>query len=164
MSSQPGSGVVVRDATVEDVESIVDFNYRLAAESERKILDRDVLTSGVRRGFGHPELCRYFIAEVNGDPAGMTMLTYELTDWQDGVIWWLQSVFVRPRYRKSGVFRSVYDHIKALALASPDARALALYVKRYNQRAIETYKAMGMVDGDYDVMEYDLRAPGRPQD
>jgi GNAT superfamily N-acetyltransferase len=148
--------VVVRDATAEDTEHIVDFNHRLAAESERKILDREILARGVRRGFDHPELCRYFIAEVDGEPAGMTMLTYELTDWKDGVIWWLQSVFVRPRFRKSGVFRAIYAHIRALAQASPDARALALYVKRYNQRAVEVYKAVGMSDGDYDVMECDI--------
>ena len=155
MTSQTGF-VVVRDATADDAESIVDFNYRLAAESERKILDREVLSRGVGRGFDHPGLCRYFIAEVDGEPAGMTMLTYELTDWKDGVIWWLQSVFVRPRFRKSGVFRAIFAHIKTLAQTDPDARALALYVKRYNQRAIEVYTAVGMNDGNYHVMEYDV--------
>ena len=160
MTSPSDFSVVVRDATPDDVDHIVDFNYRLAAESESKILDREVLTRGVHRGFSRPELCRYFIAEVNGEPAGMTMLTYELTDWRDGVIWWLQSVFVRPRYRRYGVFRAIYDHIKALALAGPETRALALYVKRYNQRAVDTYKALGMTDGDYYVLEYEIKNPG----
>lgn len=160
MATPNDISVVIRDATPEDTAHIVDFNYRLAAESESKILDREVLTRGVRRGFSCPELCRYFIAEVGGDPAGMTMVTYELTDWRDGVIWWLQSIFVRPRYRRHGVFRAIYDHIKELAIADPDARTLALYVKKYNRRAIDTYKAMGMTDGDYYVMEYKIKNPG----
>jgi ribosomal protein S18 acetylase RimI-like enzyme len=150
------SGVVIRDATTGDIEYIVDFNYRLAVESENKILDRGVLTEGVHRGFGRPELCRYFVAEVDGNPAGMTMVTYELTDWQDGVIWWLQSVYVYPQYRRHGVFRTIFRHVEKLAQSDPDARALNLYVKSDNDRALKTYQAMGMVDGKYEVLEYEL--------
>jgi GNAT superfamily N-acetyltransferase len=147
---------VVRDATTNDVEYIVDFNCRLAVESEDKTLDRDLLAKGVHRGFRRPELCRYFIAEVDGEPAGMTMLTYELTDWQDGVVWWLQSVYVYPRHRERGVFRAIFQHIEKLAQSDPDARALNLYVKSNNLGALKTYQAMGMVDGNYEVLEYGL--------
>lgn len=156
MKNEATSEVAIRDATVGDVESIVDFNYRLAAESEDKTLDRDLLRKGVQRGFSRTELCRYFIAEVDGKPAGMTMLTYELTDWQDGVIWWLQSVYVYPQYRKRGVFRTIFQHIEGLGRSDPDARTLCLYVKTHNLGALKTYKSMGMVDGNYEVLEYEL--------
>ncbi len=158
MTDRSPSRVTVRDAKIEDLEYIVDFNHRLAAESEDKILDREVLAAGVRRGFEHRELCRYFIAEVAGQPAGMTMLTYELTDWQDGVIWWLQSVYVHPQYRRLGVFREIFSHVKKLALNHPDARALALYCKKDNHRALKTYESMGMVNGNYEVLEYEWSA------
>jgi GNAT superfamily N-acetyltransferase len=144
---------MVRDATESDIDFIVDCNCRLGIETEDKTLDRDLLTTGVRRGFSHPELCRYFIAEVDGRPAGMTMLTYELTDWRDGVIWWLQSVYVLEDFRNLGVFRIVYHHIETLAKRSPDARALRLYVRSDNERARKTYEAMGMTHAGYEVFE-----------
>jgi len=147
--------VVVRDAGPGDIEFIVDSNCKLAEETENKTLDRDVLTDGVRRGLASPDLCRYFIAEVDGRRVGTTMLTYELTDWRDGVIWWFQSVYVLEAFRNLGVFRTVYQHIEKLARGSADVRALRLYVRRDNQRALETYKALGMSDASYEVLEDD---------
>jgi GNAT superfamily N-acetyltransferase len=156
MKSDSKPSVVVRDATLDDVGFIVDCNHRLGVETEDKTLDRDLLATGVRRGLSHPELCRYFIAEVAGRAVGTTMLTYELTDWRDGIIWWLQSVYVLPDFRNLGVFRAVYRHIKTLARESQDARALRLYVRSDNQRALETYGALGMSRAGYEVLEADL--------
>ncbi len=147
--------VIVRDAGPGDIEFIVECNCKLAEETENKTLDRDVLTDGVRRGLASPDLCRYFIAEVDGRRVGTTMLTYELTDGRDGVIWWFQSVYVLEAFRNLGVFRTVYQHIENLARGSADVRALRLYVRRDNQRALETYKALGMLDASYDVLEDD---------
>jgi ribosomal protein S18 acetylase RimI-like enzyme len=148
--------VVVRDATHADIEFIADCNCGLAEETEEKTLDRGVLTSGIRRGFSHPGMCRYLIADVGGRPAGMTMLTYELTDWRDGVIWWLQSVYVVREFRNLGVFRTVYHHIETLARRSPEVRGLRLYVRSDNERAMTTYGAMGMSPAGYEVFEHEL--------
>lgn len=156
MTNDTKPPVVVRDATPADVEFIVECNCRLGDETEDKNLDRDLLTTGVRRGLSHPELCRYFIAEVAGSAVGTTMLTYELTDWRDGIIWWLQSVYIRPDFRNLGVFRAVYRYIEALARESADVRALRLYVRSDNQRAMKTYGALGMSRAGYEVFEADL--------
>jgi ribosomal protein S18 acetylase RimI-like enzyme len=145
----------VRDAGPGDVPFIADSNHRLAEETEDKTLDRDLLVSGIRRGLANAGLCRYFIAEVEDRAVGTTMLTYELTDWRDGVIWWLQSVYVLPEFRNKGVFRSVYHHIETLARRRPEVRGLRLYVRRDNERAIQTYRALGMVDAGYEVLEKD---------
>lgn len=156
MTNDNKSSVVVRDATPDDIDFIVECNCRLGAETEDKTLDRTRLASGVRRGFSHPDLCRYLIAEVAGRAAGMTMVTYELTDWRDGVIWWLQSVYVLPEFRNLGVFRAVYHHIDSLARRSPDVRALRLYVRSDNERAMRAYRTMGMTHAGYEVFEDDL--------
>lgn len=147
--------VVVRDATADDIDFIADCNCRLAEETEDKTLDRSVLVSGLRRGFASPGLCRYFIAESGGRRAGTTMLTYELTDWRDGVIWWLQSVYVLEEFRNLGVFRAVYHRIETLAHASDDVRGLRLYVRSDNDRAIKAYRAMGMAHAGFEVLEQD---------
>jgi len=145
----------VREATTDDIDFIVDANIRLAEESEDKQLDAERLLAGVRRGLGSPEMCRYFVCEVDGARAGTTMVTYELTDWRDGVIWWLQSVYVHPRFRQRGVFRTLYRHIESLARGDDVTRALRLYVKLDNARAIRTYRAMGMAPSGYEVYEDD---------
>jgi GNAT superfamily N-acetyltransferase len=147
--------ITVRDAQAGDLATIVDFNRHLALETEDKILDAAVVTAGVRRGLSHPELCRYFVAEADGRVVGTTMVTFELTDWRDGVLWWLQSVYVDPGYRRAGVFRALYRHIAERARQDSDARGLRLYVHYANERAMRVYEAMGMQKADYEFYEHD---------
>ena len=154
--------ITIRDANDLDVESIVGFNNALALESEGKVLDEVTLTAGVRRGLAHPELCRYFIAQVDGKVVGTTMVTYELTDWRDGVLWWLQSVYIEPECRRLGVFRAIYRHVEALARERGDVRGLRLYVHRDNARAMRTYEACGMTRAEYELYEHDWSGSVRP--
>jgi GNAT superfamily N-acetyltransferase len=154
--------ILVRDATLSDAELIADYNRRLALESEDKVLDVPTLAAGVRRGLSHPELCRYFIATADGRPVATTMVTYELTDWRDGVLWWLQSVYVEPEHRRHGVFRAIYAHIEGEARRHGEVRGLRLYVHRDNERALRTYESMGMAKADYEVYEHDWSGAVRP--
>ena len=147
--------IIIRNARPDDLPLVVDFNLRLADGAEGKKLDRAVLTKGVRRALDSPEMCRYFMAEVNGEIAGQTMITLELTDWRDGVLWWLQSVYVRPEFRKMGVFKALFQHIAALAKTTQDVRGLRLYVEQGNARAQRVYEQMGMQPGGYLVYEQD---------
>lgn len=149
------ASITVRDADGRDLATIVDFNRRLALETEGKVLDAATVTAGVHRGLAHPELCRYFVAEADGRVVGTTMVTFELTDWRDGVLWWLQSVYVETEFRRAGVFRALYRHIADRAQKSKDARGLRLYVHHDNKRAMRTYEAMGMAKAAYEVYEYD---------
>ncbi len=158
--------ITVRDAQLSDADTIAGYNRLLALESEGKALDTATLARGVRRGLSHPELCRYFIAAADGRPVGTTMVTYELTDWRDGVLWWLQSVYVEPAFRRHGVFRSIYRYIEAQARNHPDVRGLRLYVHRENQRAMKTYENVGMSKAEYELYEHDwsgaVRGPEKP--
>ncbi|MFN0020502.1 MAG: N-acetyltransferase family protein [Pirellulaceae bacterium] len=147
--------IAIRYARPDDLPLIVDFNDRLAEESEGKKLDRAILSKGVQRALSAPEMCRYFMAEVNGEVAGQTMITFELTDWRDGVLWWLQSVYVRPEFRKLGVFKALFQHIATLAKETNDVRGLRLYVEQANARAQRVYEQMGMQPGGYLVYEQD---------
>jgi GNAT superfamily N-acetyltransferase len=149
------TSIDIRSARPDDLSLIVDFNDRLAEESEGKKLDKAILSKGVQRALASPEMCRYFMAEVNGEVAGQTMITFELTDWRDGVLWWLQSVYVRPEFRKLGVFKALFQHIATLAKETDDVRGLRLYVEQANARAQRVYEQMGMQPGGYLVYEQD---------
>ncbi|HEX3869061.1 MAG TPA: GNAT family N-acetyltransferase [Pirellulales bacterium] len=145
----------VRDARLDDLPTIVEFNVRLAEESENKRLDGCVLERGVRRALASRDMCRYFVAEERGAVVGQTMVTYELTDWRDGVLWWIQSVYVQPEARGRGVFRSLYEHIERLARADPEARGLRLYVEHHNETALATYERLGMRPSGHLLYEID---------
>ncbi len=147
--------MIVRDARNDDLPTIVDFNLRLARESEDKRLDPTTVERGVRRALNNTALGRYFVAEEAGTVVGQTMITYELTDWRDGVFWWIQSVYVMPDARGRGVFRSLFEHVDRLARSSPDARGLRLYVERHNASAISTYERLGLHPSGHLLYEID---------
>src|SRR6478735_638014 len=66
--------VTIRDALLDDAPTIVDFNCRLAWETEHKRLDPAVIGPGVEAALRRPEFARYFLAEMNGEIVGQMML------------------------------------------------------------------------------------------
>jgi ribosomal protein S18 acetylase RimI-like enzyme len=152
--------IAVRRALAADVPVIVDFNCRLAQESENKALDPEVLTRGVRATFADPHKGPYFVAEMAGQIVGQTQITYEWSDWRNGWMWWIQGVYVRPEARRRGVFRALYQHISQAARADPEVVALRLYVERDNHLAQQTYQSLGMAMSGYLVMERSWAAGG----
>lgn len=151
----PPNRLLVRPARPDDRETIVDFNARLAEESEGKILDPAVLAAGVQVALAEPDRLRYWVAESpeGGPILGQAAITREWSDWRNGWLWWFQSVFVRPEARGQGVFRALFQHIRGEALAATDVVGLRLYVENENLRAQATYQAMGMRAGGYHVYE-----------
>jgi GNAT superfamily N-acetyltransferase len=146
---------IVRDARPADHPSIVDFNSRLAFETEGKTLDPAVLSAGVASALADPDRLRYWVAEEgpSGRIVGQAAITREWTDWRNGWLWWYQSVYVLPEFRNRGVFRTLHLHIRSLALEAPDVMGLRLYVEKENHRAQQTYQNLGLRPGGYLVFE-----------
>ena len=144
--------ILVRNAEKTDWATVAEFNRALAAETEDKELDWDILSTGVCRLLDDAGKGRYFIAEVDGRIVGTTMITYEWSDWRDGWIWWIQSVYVHPDFRGRGVFSRLYRHVESLA-AAEEVRAVRLYVLQSNQRARAAYLKLGMHESGYTVLE-----------
>jgi GNAT superfamily N-acetyltransferase len=143
----------IRLAVPGDWPTIVDFNCRLAEESEGKTLERAHVEPGVKAVLADPHKGRYFIASIAGQPVGQLMHTREWSDWRNGDIWWLQSVYVDRDFRRQGVFRALFDRLQSEAEADPGVVGLRLYVEEHNSRAHETYRDLGLVPGGYFVME-----------
>lgn len=154
--------IAIRPARPNDHETIVEFNALLAAETEGRTLDSDTLRAGVARVLAEPALGRYFVAERAGNVAGQLMITYEWSDWRNGLFWWLQSVYVPAAHRRQGVFRALYRHVEAAARAEPGCCGLRLYVDERNRAAQDVYRALGMVPAGYRILELELGpAPAR---
>lgn len=145
--------LVIRQANPTDAPAVVEFNRLLALESEGKALDLDVLSRGVAAGLADREKAIYFVAEEEGQPLGQLMLTREWSDWRNGWIWWIQSVYVRQDARRRGIFRALYEHARTQAQADPEVIGLRLYMEKENHTAERTYLALGMEMTSYVVLE-----------
>jgi GNAT superfamily N-acetyltransferase len=148
------SEIRYRDAVRADAQTIIEFQIAMARETEEVELARDVLTRGVEAVFADPSLGRYFIAERDGVVAGSLMITYEWSDWRNGLVWWVQSVYVDPAHRRRGIYGGLYEHVKKLVEPEPGIRGIRLYVDLRNVSAQEVYKRLGMDGGHYQVYEW----------
>jgi GNAT superfamily N-acetyltransferase len=148
--------ITIREAGPEDAEFLVRGNAAMALETEGLSLDLGRLREGVHALFEDPARGRYFIAERGGTRAGQLMITYEWSDWRNGVFWWIQSVWVAPEHRGKGVFRALHRHVRALAQQDPDVCGLRLYVEESNERARRTYAQCGMRQTPYLMFEEDF--------
>ncbi len=144
--------ILVRPAGAPDITALVGFNQALANETENIALDKEVLRLGIEKAL-ELEGCHYFVAELDGQVVGQTMVTTEWSDWRNGMMWWMQSVYVHPDYRKRGVFQGIFTHIETLARGRPEVKALRLYVMHDNRAGKSAYKNMGMDDSGYVVYE-----------
>jgi GNAT superfamily N-acetyltransferase len=153
----------IRPAGPGDHAIIVEFNRRLALETESKTLDPAILEAGVAIALADPDRLRYWVAEWEGEPqpVGQAAVTREWSDWRMGWIWWFQSVYVAAPFRGRGVFRALYQQIRQEARSDPDVIGLRLYVEDANATAQKTYRSLGMKPGGYSVYE-DLWIPGLP--
>jgi len=122
-------------------------------ETEGMELDSDVVTEGVMALFDDAGKGQYFVAEEQDTVVASLMITYEWSDWRNANIWWFQSVYVIPGYRRKGVFRMMYDHVKKEGMEQGIA-GLRLYVESENIRAQKTYEAMGMNGQHYRMFEW----------
>jgi ribosomal protein S18 acetylase RimI-like enzyme len=143
----------VRLATAQDAPLLIEFNAAMALETEQKELLPAVIGAGVRSLLGNPAAGFYVVAEKDDRVAGSLMITKEWSDWRNGTFWWIQSVYVRPAFRRQGVYKRLYRHVQELAANDPAVCGFRLYVERENARAQATYQALGMKETRYLVFE-----------
>ena len=146
----------IRKAIPRDASVIADFNRRLAMETESLELDPSRVLAGVTALLDHPARGVYYVAEVNGALAGQLLITYEWSDWRNGNIWWIQSVYVAESHRGAGVFRALFQHVRELAGREGNVPNLRLYVEAHNHRARQAYDKLGFKKTHYEIFELDL--------
>jgi len=144
--------IEIRPARQEDVRRIVLFNQAMARETEGRELDRSTLTRGVEALLKDPSKGRYHVAIRGDEIVGQVMVTTEWSDWRNGAVWWLQSVYVSKRYRREGIYRRLHEHVRNAALEEK-AIGIRLYVERDNVGAQATYRSLGMEESQYLLFE-----------
>ncbi|MDA0711444.1 MAG: GNAT family N-acetyltransferase [bacterium] len=144
----------IRKGRPEDETTLAEFQVLLAEESEHIALDPMVVQKGVRAVFDDPARGSYWVAESDGAIVGCLLTVPEWSDWRNGTVLWIHSVYVTPSARRLGVFRAMYNRLKREVTSSDNLRGLRLYVEKENERAQKVYEAMGMAATRYDLFEW----------
>ena len=146
----------IRRAIPSDFAFIVESNIIMAHETEDLSLDEAKVRSGVGAVLADSSLGFYLVAEVDGRPAGQLMVTYEWSDWRNGLWWWIQSVYVRPEHRRRGVYSSLHEHVAEAARAAGGVVGLRLYVEQENTVAQGVYQSLDMYPTRYHMYEIEF--------
>ena len=146
----------IRRAELADASVLAANNFAMAEETEGTALDAATVDAGVRAVFADTRRGFYLLAVEGGRVVGQLMITYEWSDWRNGLFWWIQSVYVPPEARRRGVYRALYTHVLEAAEADAEVCGVRLYVHHDNTRAREVYAAMGMTRTAYGIYERDF--------
>lgn len=150
----------VRLARPDDAATIASFSAAMALETEGRRLDLGRLHLGTIALIETPARGFFIVAELEQDHRcqllGQLMVTYEWSDWRNGVFWWVQSVYVAPAWRRRGVYRTIHDYTIALAQADPQVCGVRLYVEQDNRTAQTVYQRVGLAPAGYAVYEQDF--------
>ena len=146
----------IRLARSEETDALVEFNQAMARETEGKLLDTDILRSGVEAVFHDEKKGFYVVAEDAQRIVGGLMVTFEWSDWRGCWFWWIQSVYIRPEARGQRVYSMLYDFVKARAAEAGNVFGFRLYVESDNTHARAVYEKVGMEVSHYLMYEETL--------
>jgi len=145
----------IREAISSDGPYIVDFQVKMALETENLKLDTSIVEFGVKAVFEDSSKGTYYVAEMDGNIVASLLTTYEWSDWRNGRVLWIQSVFVDAPYRGNGIYRKLYEHVKGIVRhAETDFRGIRLYVDKTNTSAQKVYEKLGMENHHYEMYEW----------
>jgi ribosomal protein S18 acetylase RimI-like enzyme len=161
MSLLPSAGALgpiisIRTATSKDLDQLVLFCAAMAKETEGRELDLSRLRDGVKAVLQSRDRGFYLVAESSTGIIGQLLITYEWSDWRDGVFWWIQSVYVEPAHRRQGVYRRLHQHVLKEARERGDVCGVRLYVEQANTKAQTAYTRLGLAVTPYRIFEQDF--------
>jgi len=146
--------MIVREAQRGDEESIVGFQLAMARETEEIELDAPTVEKGVAAVINDTSKGKYYVTETDGKVVGSLLTTFEWSDWRNGTVLWIQSVYVLPEFRRKGVYRNMYAHLKEMVENSDKLKGIRLYADKSNYPAHKTYKNLGMSPDHYVTFEW----------
>ena len=146
--------MIIRKAVPSDTEQIAGFQLSMARETENISLDPATVTQGVKAVFSDTSKGNYFVAEQDGHVIASLLTTFEWSDWRNGTVLWIQSVYVLPEFRGKGVYRAMYTHIKSLVEQETKLKGIRLYAEKTNTIAHQVYEKLGMTAEHYQLYEW----------
>ena len=138
----------------EHAQIIAEFQVEMAKETENLDLDFEKTKEGVQYIFDNPNEGQYWVSLFEGKAIGCLLTLYEWSDWRQGTVLWVHSVFVKKEFRGQGVFKKLYHMLQERVRQKPGYLGVRLYVDKRNLNAQKVYKALGMNDEHYSLFEW----------
>jgi GNAT superfamily N-acetyltransferase len=145
----------IRSARISDRDTLVAFTLNEAREAEGAHLDVVRVTNGVQAAFETLPRARYWVAEAAGHIIASTSIVTEWSDFYGGDYWWVQSIYIVPEHRGSGLLSQLFDYLASEAQMA-GALDLRLYAHNENGRAIKAYQRCGFAEAPYVIMRRGL--------
>jgi ribosomal protein S18 acetylase RimI-like enzyme len=154
MSAAPAS-YTIRPAVPADADLLVAFTLAEALDAERRSLNRAEVARGVAGGFATPPKVRYWVAEAGGAVVASTSIVTEWSNFRGGDYWWIQSLYIVPEHRGTGLVDQLLKHLVQEAKAG-HALDLRLYGFNTNARALRAYERFGFRQAPYLILTKSL--------
>ena len=145
----------ILEAHASDHTFLVESQLAMALETEGLKLDEKTVALGVGAVLLDSTKGRYFVVKNDsGERIACTLTIPEWSDWRNGTVLWIHSLFVRPEDRGRGVYRQLYSYLKKKVQSDPGFMGLRLYVDQRNERACAVYEKLGMSSEHYRLYEW----------
>jgi len=138
----------------DHLKAIINFQIEMALESEGLKLDPQIVEKGVQKVFENPEIGNYFVFLNENQVLGCLLTQNEWSDWRNGIVLWIHSVYILPQFRKKGIFKKMYEDLKLKVEKDSGLLGLRLYVDKKNIGAQKVYKKLNMGSDHYMLYEW----------
>jgi ribosomal protein S18 acetylase RimI-like enzyme len=146
--------IIISRAEEGDIQIITDFQLALAIETEAVYLDPETVFRGVGTVFKDATKGFYLVAKEEDRVIGALMVTFEWSDWRARTVWWIQSLYVVPEYRRQGIYKQMYSWLLDKINHDDTVGGIRLYVDRSNLNAQKVYESLGMDGNHYRFYEF----------
>ena len=146
--------VMIDEATDLDILELVDLQSKMAFETENITLLPEIVEQGITAVIQDDSKGKYYKIVDKGRLIGCMLNTYEWSDWRNGYVVWIQSLYILPAYRKLGIFKAAYRYMQEIVQKNPQYKGIRLYVDRRNEPAIAAYKSVNMNNEHYEMFEW----------
>ena len=144
----------IRPGLFYDIDQLAQLQVTMAMETEEFKLDLETVKKGVQAVIDDPSKGRYWVMEIEGEIAGCLLTVPEWSDWRNGTVIWIHSVYTLPQYRGQGVYKKLYEHIQTQVKNDSSFKGIRLYVDKRNKSAQEVYEKLGMNGEHYTLFEW----------
>lgn len=137
----------VRSATAEDVPLILELIRELAEYEELShevVATEDSLLEWL---FGDRPVAEALVAERGEEAAGFALFFHNFSTFLGKPGIYLEDLFVRPRFRRTGIGKAMLAHLASLAKERGCGR-LEWSVLDWNEPSIRFYESLGAVAMD----------------
>ena len=141
-------------ASPKDQECIAEFQIKMALETENLNLLPSVVKKGVKAVFDDPSKGKFLVAVEESRPIASLMIVPEWSDWRNGTVYWIHSVYIIPQYRGKKVYKQMYQYLQKIVRSDDELIGIRLYVDKTNHNAQKAYEALGMTNEHYDLYEW----------